>query len=107
MPNPNGSNQFDKFASERKYGDVKKMEQLQKYAPMSGAPVATPAVNAPEKAQYKAVHAPQKPAKPKVSSKGTPEYPVELASKWAQVAQMPGASDIVKRAAERVSMYGA
>lgn len=105
MPNPNGSNQFDKFAAERKYGDVKKMQQLTKAAPMSGAP--TPAVSAPEKAQYKAVHAPKKPAKPKVSSKGTPEYPVELAAKWAQVAQMPGVNEIVRRMAQRAQEYGA
>jgi hypothetical protein len=50
MPNPSGGNQFQKTPV---YGDVKRLTQLTKAAPISGAP--TPALNAPKRAQRQAV----------------------------------------------------
>jgi hypothetical protein len=106
VPNPAGSNQF--YVPEPAYGDVKKLQQLQGSAPMSGAP--TPAVTAPERAQYKATTPPQasvSPSKPSKASGGMPDYRVEVAGKWGYAASIPGASEIVKRMAMRAAKHGA
>jgi hypothetical protein len=105
MANYSGSNQF--YQPEPKYGDVKKMKELSREAPMSGAPVAKPAVNAPQRAQAQATTpktpAQQKPAKASIQ----PDYGLELASTWAEIAALPGASDLVKQIAERAAaQYG-
>jgi hypothetical protein len=103
MPNPNGANQFDKFATEKPYGEVKRMNELSRSAPMSGAPVATPAVNAPQRAQHKATT----PKAPKPAKGGPLEYGLELATTWAEIAALPGASDLVRQIAERAAaQYG-
>lgn len=49
MPNPSGANQF---ASQPAYGDVKKLQNLTKAAPLAGAP--TTSIGAPKRSQRKA-----------------------------------------------------
>lgn len=107
MANPNGVNQHDKFATEKKYGEVKRATELQKSAPMSGAP--TPAISMPETSQRRAVQGRRGAPKPqKAPSGGVPPYEQEVASIWAEVAAQPGASELVKAIAARaMGMYGA
>lgn len=106
MPNPNGVNSFDKFGTEKKYGEVKRATQLQKAAPMSGAP--TPAINMPETSQDRAVRGRRSTPKPQKAPSGTAmPYEQETALTWAEIAAQPGASDLVKAIAARAAQYGA
>lgn len=101
-PNVQGSNQF--YEPEPKYGDVKRMEELKGAAPMSGAPLATPVVNAPQTAQARATNGAVSPAAAPKPSKGTlppPDYAQELAATWAEIARTPGASELVQAIAAR------
>jgi hypothetical protein len=50
LPNPSGANQF---AKQPAYGDVKKLMNLEKSAPLAGAP--TTSIGAPKRAQRRAV----------------------------------------------------
>lgn len=82
MSNPGGQNQFQR---ESPYGAVKKLTQLTKAAPVSGAP--TPALNAPRQAQRRAargqrVQPPQAvPQPPQQVS-----YHAQLAQVWSLIA---------------------
>ena len=49
MPNPSGANQF---AKQPAYGDVKKLQNLTKSAPLAGT---SPSLGAPKRAQRRAV----------------------------------------------------
>jgi len=113
MPNPNGTNQFDRFASTAKHGDAKKLAQSQKLAPMSGAPVS--ALNAPTRAKRHATgqdkpegvrrvsqpagRSGQQPDLPPVGDQPSEEMVrLELlASQWEAVARLPGASPLLKQ----------
>ena len=116
MPNPNGTNQFDRFAKTAKHGDAQKLAQSQKAAPMSGAPVS--ALTAPIRAKRHATGqdrprgasqpagrtAPQ-PDPPPVGERPTrdQEYAVFLADAWGKAAALPGASSLVKQYAEEAA----
>lgn len=113
MPNPNGTNQFDRFASTAKHGDAKKLARSQKLAPMSGAPVS--ALNAPTRAKRHATgqdkpegarrvpqpagRSGQQPDLPPVGDQPSEEMVrLELlASQWEAVARLPGASPLLKQ----------
>lgn len=100
MANPNGKNSFDKFATEKPYGEVKRMKALQGSSPMVGAP--TPALTTPERSQERAVQGRRSTPKPqKAPSGGVPPYQEEIALTWLEIASQPGASDLVKRIAQR------
>jgi hypothetical protein len=104
VPNPSGANQL--AGSEPLYGAVKKATELQREAPMSGAPIATHAQQAPRRAQKQA----QRPARgpqptPEQVADNTapapqPDYQAQLASVWQQVSSVPGASPLVAEYAQ-------
>lgn len=103
--NPGGINQL---GSDRvPYGDAKRLATLSGEAPMSGAPLATPAVNAPRNARR------QRGGQTQVTqpvAAGPPQlapavsYQAQLAQTWAQIAMEPGASDLVKQIAQEASV---
>ncbi len=103
MPNPTGTNQFDRFAREAPQGDVKRLQQLQRSAPVSGAPIAAGAINAPRRLQRQAVkgnkpkggQAAQAEAQAPAMPDNTP-YAVKLAEAWKEIAAIPGISDLAK-----------
>ncbi len=98
MPNPNGTNQFDRFSAEQPYGAVKKQADLAASAPV----VSNPALYAPDRAQARAVRGPVSPPKATKASGGTPPpYEEELVATWAEIAAQPGASELVKSIARR------
>jgi hypothetical protein len=82
MSNAKGSNQFQR---ENPYGAVKKLTQLTRSAPMSGAP--TPAVGAPKRAQRRAVRgggggATIDSALPPSAPPREPSYQAQIAEVW-------------------------
>ena len=100
MSNPFGVNQL---GSDRvPYGQAKKMKQLADSAPMSGAPIATPAINAPQRARR-----PAPKAKPRVTQQGPiPAHPVAgyqqlpqipQTQLYSEIASQPGASPLVQQ----------
>jgi hypothetical protein len=122
MPNPTGRNQI--MRSEPGYGDIKKQTQLQREAPMSGAP--TPAVNAPRRAQRKAVRAAKTAQPPQPTVLERPDTfqpdtaphvqellgdtssapPPDVVQFWQDAAQLPGASPLVQEYAARAQQGG-
>lgn len=109
MPNPYGVNQL---GSDRvPYGAAKKMKQLAAEAPMSGAPIAAPALNAPQQARQAGGQppvtpgaAPGPPANPQPVPTEPVSYNAQLAETWAQIAATPGASDLVKQMAQEAQL---
>lgn len=103
MANPNGVNQL---GSDRvPYGEAKRMKQLTEEAPMSGAPIATPAINAPQRARRAAPRASQRPSvgKPQNSPIPAPTVPgyqmapqVPQSELYTAIASIPGASPLVQ-----------
>lgn len=124
MPNPNGTNSFDRFAPDSVHGTVQRDEALRRAAPMSGAPLAGSAMNSPARAQRRAVRgeapgaamAGAAPAAPAVSPMPAPEGDgpeldmadrERVAAIWAEIASRPGASQLVKQiAAEAATEAG-
>jgi hypothetical protein len=101
MPNPGGINQL---GSDRvPYGDAKRMKELAGEAPMSGAPLATPAINAPRQAQRSAVRSPQAnaPEQPVMPQQPGVSPQAFAAQAWGQIAAIPGASPLVQSYAAR------
>ena len=106
--NPFGANQFDKTPV---HGDVKKLAQAQRSAPLSGAPVS--ALNAPRRNQRHAtgqdrpegsgrrggaVQALREAPVPSVSEVDPRLAQAEtLAAQWEAAAKLPGASPLVKQ----------
>ena len=96
MPNPAGVNQLG--SSHVQYGEAKKMKQLAGEAPMSGAPIATSALEAPRRARK----APQRPQQTQPEPVAVhPEYqqlpalpPQQV---YTAIAQIPGASPLVQQ----------
>ena len=81
MANVGGVNQFQR---ESPYGAVKKLTQLTRAAPMSGAP--TPGGNAPQAAQRRAVRG-QRTAQPVAAPVAAPAAPPTV-SYQAQIAEV-------------------
>lgn len=88
MGNELGANQFQR---EKPYGQVKKMTQLTKAAPMSGAP--TPALTTPQRSQRRAInrgtHTTPRGQQAPVTvppPPGPAPYQAQLASIWADIA---------------------
>jgi hypothetical protein len=103
MPNPGGVNGL---GSDRvPYGQAKKMKELAGEAPMSGAPLATPALNAPRQAQRSTQSRPAAGAVEQPAPLPTPEVsPQAFASQaWQQIASIPGASPLVQQYAARAA----
>lgn len=96
MPNASGVNQLG--SSHVPYGDAKRMHELAGEAPMSGAPLATAALNAPRRARKQSgkPQAAVEPAPPVV-----PEYQqmptVPPQQQYASIASIPGASPLVQQ----------
>lgn len=106
MPNPGGGNQFGNFTLQPAYGDVKKQTELTREAPVSGAPVAGRALNAPRRGERQAMRGPsQQQPQPGVQQQAppTPEIAPQAwqAQSWQQIAAIPGASPLVQQYAQR------
>lgn len=96
MPNPGGGNQFGSYELQPKYGDVSRFTQLTKEAPVSGAPRAAQALNAPRRSQRSAARGQQAGAQaPPQVPQGAPQIPPEKL--YAAIAEQPGASDTVRQ----------
>lgn len=96
MPNPSGVNQLG--SAHVPYGQAKQMQELAGEAPMSGAPIATSALQAPRRAR----RAPQGPSKgqPVLPAPAVPEYQhlpqLPSTELFSAIAQIPGASPLVQ-----------
>lgn len=110
MPNPTGINGMP-FTEEPPYGAIAKQRSLARSAPMAGAP--TSALETPRRFKRRAVRG-QQPAAPQAAPPPgaglaapapppLPEvpYPQQVAKVWADMAAIPGASDLVLAYAER------
>lgn len=107
MPNPGGINQL---GSDRvPYGDAKRMKELASEAPMSGAPLATSAINAPRQAQRGSRTRPSAAPAEQPAQPPTPQVsPQAFASQaWQQIAAIPGASPLVQSYAARAAQGAA
>lgn len=98
MSNPAGVNQLG--SSHVPYGQVKKMKELAGEAPMSGAPIATSALNAPRRDRK----APQGRSQAKPQEAPTPVVPeyqqmpqIPTDQLYTQIASIPGASPLVQQ----------
>lgn len=96
MPNPGGTNSFNRFGGEAKYGDAKKHAGFARAAPISGAPTA--AINAPRRLQKQAARGQsagqgEAPAAPPPPVE-TP-YPTQLASVWSELAASAPDDDLI------------
>jgi hypothetical protein len=106
MPNPNGINGL---GSDRvPYGQAKRMKELAGEAPMSGAPLANPAIDAPRQAQRQsarrpAAAPPEQPAPPPPPQVSPQAF---AAQAWGQIAAIPGASPLVQSYAARAAQGG-
>ena len=115
MPNPSGQNQFMR---EPGYGQIKRLDENTKAAPMSGAPVAAGAVNAPRRARRAAESgrtAGTASVSPSPETSGPfgsaepegPSYEEQVAEAWAELAADPSAGPIIKEyAAEAARLAG-
>lgn len=106
-PNPSGANQLGAAPA---YGQIKKQTQLAREAPMSGAPLAASATEAPRRASRQARRRSRAAAGPVPTNEDLaaaaatppvqPDYHAQLASVWQQVAAVPGASQLVNEYAQ-------
>lgn len=94
--NPYGVNQFGEAHTH--YGAAKKMKQLAEEAPMSGAPIASSALNAPQRDRRKPdstqalfpLASAVAPPRPQMVAPTNPD------DVNAMIASLPGASDLVR-----------
>lgn len=103
MPNPTGKNQFLGLPKEPPYGDIKKLEQLTKAAPLSGAPF--PALRFPDRAKEASQDLRRIAIAPERSENvAVPvlDYKGLIASIWQELARHPEASDLVRSYAARL-----
>ena len=98
MPNPAGVNQLGN--SHVPYGEAKRMKELAGEAPMSGAPLATSAIQAPTRARRR----PQTPQPQQQAEPGPPPVPeyqqlpqTPPGQQYAAIASIPGASPLVQQ----------
>lgn len=96
MSNPGGANQLGSYELQPKYGDVKRLTQLQRQAPISGAPLASSAINTPRRSQKQAVRGqtPQEAQAPPLPQQAPSLPPEQL---YSMIAAIPGASPEVQR----------
>lgn len=103
--NPGGVNSFDQFGSEPPYGEATQQARLKGGAPLAGQAVAAGPIGAAKQSQRRAVKgrpAPTPGAAPTVAPPSmTPSYPAMLASQWAAIASIPGASPLVQSYAQQ------
>lgn len=96
MPNPSGVNQLGE--SHVPYGAAKKMKTLAGEAPMSGAPLATSALQAPRRARRNPTRTQAQPAPAPVAV--VPEYQhlpqLPQGEIFSAIASIPGASPLVQ-----------
>lgn len=103
MANPLGSNQFQ---NEPQYGDVSRLTQLSREAPISGAPLPGSATNnAPVAPGAPAPMPPGPGALPFINPPEGVAYYTRLAKTWQALARMPGASDTIKQHATDSRAY--
>lgn len=97
--NPSGANSFNRFAPEPAYGEATQQANLAGGAPLAGQPIAAGPLGAPRQAQRSAVRGKPAPQGAPVSQAPSmqPSYQASLASQWAAIAAIPGASDLVKQ----------
>lgn len=96
--NPGGINQY----GDTTYGDIKRRTELQRAAPMSGAPTATRATEAPRRAKRRAVRGSSPPAasviEPMAAGGGpSPTPDAEVAAIWQTLASEEGASPLIRQ----------
>lgn len=118
LNNPGGSNQMGSFQIQPAYGEVKRETELTREAPMSGAAVATDAVQAPRRAGLRAKMGRPAPGgvvarpggdapPPGASSPQTATPPIspeaQAAQVWQAIAQTPGASPLVQQYAAQAA----
>lgn len=94
--NEGGSNQFGGDELQPKYGQVKRLTQLTREAPISGAPYAAQALNTPRRSQRSAVRGgtPHQQQPEPVMPPEQPQLPPERI--YQAIADLPGMSDTVK-----------
>lgn len=99
MPNPLGGN--DVFVPEPGYGELSKLDQLTKTAPMSGAPFSP--IEAPRRAKRRATTTGRReePVLPPPPLEITPE--ASAAAFWQTLAALPGASPLVRELANEAT----
>lgn len=103
MPNPAGFNGVDPV--EPGYGERKQMGAMQKSAPLAGQAETAHATNTPRRGQKQAIRGseqqgppPQLPGEP---AQIAPQ--AQVAMFWQQIAQLPGASPLVKQIAQEAA----
>lgn len=100
MSNESGKNQFGGFSSEPSYGEVARTADLERSAPMSGAPLAASAEDAPRRAQRHAgsggqAAPPQGSAPAAAGPAPTPD--AEVLAVGQGLANEPEASDLLRQ----------
>jgi hypothetical protein len=99
MANPSGTNQFGGFSSEPAYGEVARTADLERSAPMSGAPLAASAKDAPRRAkrhsQSSGAGAGSAAGPAPVPTSITPD--AEVLAVGQQLANDPEASDLLRQ----------
>ena len=104
MSNPLGGNQF--LRQESQYGDVGKLQQLSREAPISGAPL--PGSSTTSQPVAPGAPPPMLPGPQALPFVNPPEgvaYYQRLARTWAKLANMPGASPTVQSLASQSRSY--
>jgi hypothetical protein len=111
VPNPGGANQFGGYELQRPYGDAARQTQLLKQAPISGAPVAAHALEAPRRGRRHAQGQDRPAGTAEAQQQGQPQgqpqapafpAPTQRATSamtWSQIAEIPGASPLVQQLA--------
>jgi hypothetical protein len=97
MPNPLGVNDLQPTPVQ---GAIKRLAELQRSAPMSGAALPSRALNTPRRSQRRAVRGRGEPMAPPppVAAQVTPGQ--SKAQVWAELARHPDASPLVRELAQ-------
>lgn len=109
MPNPSGTNSFDRFAAEPAYGESLQEDAFRQAAPLAGQAESTAAIQTPRRSKRQAGRQQAAPAQPGTvpQAQATVSGQAEQAAFWQQVARIPGASPLVQQlAAEAQSALG-
>lgn len=105
MPNPSGVNGFTPPGVEVPYGEAQQNAAVQKSAPMAGQQETARATNTPRRSQRQAARGQVEAGPPPVlpGSPGQIAPQAQVAMFWQQIAQAPGASDLVKSIAQEAA----
>lgn len=117
MANPGGKNSPVHFEglvqNPPSYGDKARQGDLQRSAVVAGSGASASALNTPRRAKQRATRSSQpSPVAPveqvMQAQQGAPQtpYPVYLATAWAQIAAIPGASPLVQQLAQEAQVGG-